>query len=153
MHLAIFSDCLDQQKCTGHPSMYFIEKALKGVNIWNDTPLSVMLSGSDFLTDYCRGWAKNILFCRVYSPRDKSSDDEESPRNVLRKKGLGSPRLSAWSLHMLDTCTHALVFIHSTSKGYTHQIITQLLKRTHKILFYTINVGKEDWEPTLKKEK
>lgn len=141
MRLAIFSDCSSSKG--HHPAFSFVLEALQSF-VHQTTAHTVYIYASEALQAYCEEWASNMLFCKVISPREStSSDSESSPR---RRKSLGSPRLAAWPLYMLDNCTHAIVFIHSDSKEM-QRIVVELIKRTGRIqMFHIYSVSETQQE-------
>ena len=156
MHLAIFSDCIDQTTCNGHPSMRYVSNVLERISehAWSTTPQVVTLYASKALTDHCAKWASGMLFCRVQTALTASYEEEDSsPRNLtprsraaaVRRRSLGSPRLSAWPLYMIENCTHALVLVHSDA-GATQRIVLKLFKRVSQLsTLHVQNVPEQHW--------
>jgi len=145
MHLAIFSDYVGIE---GHPSFEYVMRVMDSES-WEHTPHVVYLHASPQLSEHVKEWASRMLFCTVKTPRSMEGDKEASPRTMLpvRRKSVGSPRLSAWPLYMIEHCTHAFVFIHpqSDTNQTTQHVVSELLKRTTKISFQIHTVNKKDW--------
>lgn len=118
MQLAIFSDCVGIE---GHPSFEYVMRVMDSES-WERTPHVVYLHASPQLSEHVKEWASRMLFCTVKTPRSMDGDKDASPRaNVnsmlpVRRKSIGSPRLSAWPLYMIE---HARTHLYLSTPSQT----------------------------------